>query len=134
MADDAGLQDFTCRLLEKVYLQQQMAYIYVPNSEFCQQLNERLWTFKPASFMAHDLEQDDNTSAIVLGLGERLPAQRDVLVNLDMDSAKPPDFFSSFERSVEIVGGNEAEKAKARQRYTFYKHRGYALETHKIGA
>lgn len=130
---NAQVHDFACRLLERVYQQPKMAYVYVPDAQASQQLNDRLWTFKEGSFLAHDLEQDDNTSPIVLGNGAQLPAQRDVLLNLDMASATPPDFFSSFERSLEIVAGSEEEKATARQRYAFYRSRGYELETHQIG-
>ncbi len=127
------VHDFACRLLERVYQQAQMAYVHVPDPQACQMLNERLWTFKQGSFLAHDLEHEDSTSPIVLGSGGQLPAQRDVLLNLDMASATPPDFFSSFERSLEVVAGTETEKATARKRYAFYRSRGYELETHQIG-
>ncbi|MGJ8669079.1 MAG: DNA polymerase III subunit chi [Oceanococcus sp.] len=133
IVSNQDVHDFACRLLERVYQQAQIAYVHVPNPQASQQFNEKLWTFKEASFLAHDLEQDDSTSPIVLGAGAQLPAQRDVLLNLDMDSATPPDFFSTFERSLEVVAGTEQEKATARQRYAFYRSRGYELETHKIG-
>ena len=127
------VHSFACRLLERVYQQAQMAYVHIPDGPRSQQFNEHLWTYKPGSFLAHDFEHDDNTSPIVLGAGLQLPAQRDVLLNLDMSSSRPPDFFSTFERSLEVVAGSEEEKAIARQRYAFYRSRGYELETHKIG-
>ena len=133
IVNNQSVHDFACRLLERVYQQAQIAYVNVPDAQACQQLNERLWTYKQGSFLAHDVEHDDNTSPIVLGAGQQLPAQRDVLLNLDMNSTTPPDFFSTFERSLEVVGGTEQEKATARQRYAFYRSRGYELETHKIG-
>jgi len=37
--------------------------------------------------------------------------------------------FARFERLVEIVGTDEDNKALARQRYKFYKERGYPLNT-----
>jgi len=35
---------------------------------------------------------------------------------------------------AEIVGGNDEERALARERFRFYRDRGYALETHRIGS
>ena len=124
---------FACRLLEKGYEDGRRSYAHLPDPAARQQLDERLWTFKQGSFLPHDQDTDDTTSPIVIGAGDALPAQRDVLVNLDAASALPPEFFSSFERTVEIVAGSEAERALARQRYAFYRDRGYELQTHTIG-
>lgn len=133
-APDADVHDFACRLLERIHSQSQMAYVNLPDAQVGQVFNERLWTFKQGSFVPHDLEHEDNTSPIVLGMGSQLPAQRDVLLNLDLGQPQPPYFFSSFERALEIVAGDANEKAAARQRYAFYRSRGYELETHQIGA
>ena len=133
-AADADVHDFACRLLERIHSQSQMAHVNLPDPGVGQVFNERLWTFKQDSFVPHDLEHEDNTSPIVLGMGAQLPAQRDVLLNLDLQQTQPPDFFSSFERALEIVAGSDAQKSAARQRYAFYRKRGYELETHQIGA
>jgi DNA polymerase III subunit chi len=53
-------------------------------------------------------------------------AHYDLLINLD---EQWPPFFARFERLVEIVGTDEDNKALARQRYKFYKERGYPLNT-----
>ena len=49
-----------------------------------------------------------------------------VLINLH---AAPPPFFSRFERLAEIVGADEADAAAARERFRFYRERGYELRT-----
>lgn len=131
--NSGDIQDFSCRLLERIIQQAQLAYVNVPDQAMSQNLNDRLWTFKDGSFLAHDFEHEDNTSPIVLGAGSALPPQRDVILNLDLATDTPPDYFSSFERCLEIVAGNDAQKSAARKRYAFYKARGYELETHQIG-
>jgi len=52
-----------------------------------------------------------------------------LLINLGLDV---PGFFSRFERVAEVVDGDETQKAKGRERFRFYKDRGYPLETHKL--
>jgi DNA polymerase-3 subunit chi len=53
-----------------------------------------------------------------------------VLINLH---AAPPPFFSRFERLAEIVGVDPAGAAVARERYRFYRERGYELRSHNLG-
>ncbi len=131
-AEAANRDGFVCRLLERIHAQGQNVYVHLPDATAQTQLNEKLWTFKPDSFVPHDLEVQDNTSAIVIGAGAALPAQRDVLLNLAAAELTPPDFFSSFARTLEVVAGSAQDKAAARARYSFYRDRGYALETHSI--
>ncbi len=128
----ADREAFICRLLERVYEQGQLAYAYAPDPIAQRQLDERLWTQRQGSFIPHDHESADSTSPIVIGGGHSLPAQRDVLLNLDFAAAEPPSFFSSFERMLEIVAGADAEKASARRRFGYYRDRGYELDTFQI--
>ena len=91
-------------------------------------LDELLWTFSDTSFLPHAAVGSDEAASIAVTVGctDHLPAQAEVLVNLDV--AVPP-FFSQFERVIETTGSDEHEKAQARQRYRFYKDRGYPIET-----
>jgi DNA polymerase-3 subunit chi len=52
-----------------------------------------------------------------------------VLINLTLGI--PPN-FSRFQRSVEIIAGDEAIKEKLRKNYSFYKQRGYPLTMHNL--
>jgi len=49
---------------------------------------------------------------------------RDVLVNL---SAEVPYFFSSFASTLEVICTGSAGKNTGRERYKYYKSRGYPL-------
>ncbi len=53
-----------------------------------------------------------------------------MLVNL---GATTPAFFSRFERLIEVVEANDDERASARERWRFYKDRGYAVQGHDLG-
>ena len=52
-----------------------------------------------------------------------------VLVNLQ---SAPPPFFSRVERLVEIIGTSENEAASGRERWKFYKARGYEVRPHDL--
>jgi DNA polymerase III subunit chi len=49
---------------------------------------------------------------------------------LNLAQSKPPS-FSSFERLVEFVPIDGAALFSARERYKFYKDRGYPIKTHE---
>ncbi len=52
-----------------------------------------------------------------------------MLINL---AADVPDFFSRYERVAEVVDGNSARREQSRERYRFYRDRGYKLNTHQV--
>ena len=56
-------------------------------------------------------------------------AGTDVLINL---AGSVPSFFGRFERVAEIVDQSDAQKQVARERYRFYRDRGYALQSHNV--
>jgi len=43
-----------------------------------------------------------------------------------------PQSFSRFERLIEIVGQEEEDKTQARDRFRFYRDRGYEIRTHDL--
>ena len=130
---DEATQLFICRLTEKAWLQNNAIYIHTPTQAIASQLDEELWTFNPASFVPHQLATEESANKTVL-IGHQATVQipnthHDVLINLDYEI---PSFFSQFERVAEVIAADETSKEKGRERYRFYKDRGYALETHKL--
>jgi len=43
-----------------------------------------------------------------------------------------PAWFSRFTRIAELVGAAEDDKARGRERFRYYRERGYPLETHNL--
>ncbi len=123
-----------CRLAEKAFRLGHGAYLYTADAAAAQQLDKLLWTWSQGSFVPHGIYEgggadDAPPFPVVIGCLEPPLACHDVLISL---SAEVPPFFSRFERVVELVGGNEAEKERARERFRFYRERGYALQTHEV--
>jgi DNA polymerase-3 subunit chi len=53
----------------------------------------------------------------------------EVLVNLGRQT---PPMFSRFDRLIEVVSGNDEDRTLARDRWRFYKDRGYPLNAHDL--
>ena len=127
---------FTCRLAEKLYLKHHRCYIHTESGEQSAQLDQLLWTSN-TNFIPHELYKNGNSLCVAIQIGcENDPKISiseqdgvDVLINL---TPAIPEFFSRFARLVEVVAFDEIHKQKARERFRFYRDRGYALESHTI--
>jgi DNA polymerase-3 subunit chi len=131
-ASDANLQ-LACRIVDKAWQQQHRVYIHTATQEQAKQLDELLWLFRDGAFIPHCQSTDSVVAETPIIIGCETPPslQPDVLINL---SQEVPGFFSRFERVIEIVAGDEPNRAQARQRFKFYRERGYPLETHELNS
>ncbi|MEJ2106309.1 MAG: DNA polymerase III subunit chi [Acidiferrobacteraceae bacterium] len=116
-----------CRLAEKIYRLGHRVYLLVADRQQAEQLDQLLWTFSQGSFVPHEINGTD--APICIGDGEPPEGFVDVMVNL---AGEVPGFFSRFDRVAELVGASEDAKQAGRERYRFYRDRGYALNTHNL--
>jgi len=123
-------QLFACRLAQKASKQGHRVYIHTGSDSQSKALDELLWSFSATSFVPHTMEADEctNTPVYINHSGDPLDIH-DVLINL---SQQTPDCFARFERFAELVNQDESVKQAGRERFKFYKSRGYPLQTHKI--
>ena len=122
---------FACRLAAKAYDQATRLVVYTADARVLGEFDKALWTFQSTRFVPHALAGTAvaaETPVILASSGENLP-HHDVLLNL---ADEWPPFFASFERLLEIVAADDADKAKARERYAFYKKRGYDIKVNAI--
>lgn len=132
--DADGSQDFAvCKLAHKAFRLGHRIYILTPDSSHAQRLDRLLWIFSPGSFIPHGLsrEQADADLPVLIGYDEPPATYEDVLIQL---APQVPECFSRFQRVAEVVNGATGDKALARERFRFYRDRGYALQTHNIAA
>jgi DNA polymerase-3 subunit chi len=122
-----------CRLAEKAYQRGHGVYIHTASAEQTQTLDRLLWSFRQGSFVPHKpADEDDGVSPVLIGHDLRpSPRVTDILVNL---TTEVPAFFSQFQRLLEVVSIEEPAKILARERFRFYRDRGYELETHELSA
>jgi len=131
---DAGAADrerFACRLADIAYRRGQRVYIHAQSQDQARTLDKLLWTFQAGSFVPHDLHPSDKVEDIpvLIGHDEVPDSGHEVLINLD---AAVPNFFSRFDRMAEVVNQDPTVKDAGRQRFRFYRDRGYALQTHTM--
>jgi DNA polymerase-3 subunit chi len=107
--------------------------VYVPSNERCDQLDRMLWA-NPATGFAPHCRADSKLAAetpIVFTAGLDNPLHDACLVNL---SDEIPPGFSRFQHLVEIVSVEDGDRLRGRERYRFYRERGYPLEARDFAA
>ena len=126
-ADPRRRELLACRLAEKAWGLGHRVFIHAP--EQAHALDDLLWTFRDDAFLPHALADDDMYAPVVIGDGDEPMDSRYLLLNL---SPSVPAFFSRFERVAEIVNDEAAIREAGRERFRFYRDRGYSLRTHKL--
>ncbi len=114
-------------LSEKAFKKDQRLMVLTPNEEMTLELGFFLWS-QPATGFLPNCRADHVLAAetpIVIDSKDAQLTHNDVLINLQ---SQHPPFFSRFTQLIEIVGMDEADKAAARTRYSFYRDRGYEIK------
>jgi DNA polymerase-3 subunit chi len=124
--------DVAARLVAKAYAAHGSVRVLTPDRATTDALDRLLWLQAPLSFLPHCRMDSAVAADTPIWIDESLehagPAA--VLVNLH---GEPAPFFSRFERLAEIAGIDETDAAAARERFRFYRERGYELRTHNLG-
>lgn len=125
--------DVARKLAAKVFQSGQHALVYTADPARAQAVDQGFWTAQQLSFLphvrcGHPLATE---TPILIGDNPDDLGRADVLINLDQE---PPAFFGRFERLLEIVTPDPADRERARDRFRYFKERGYALDTHDLGA
>ncbi|CAG4888207.1 DNA polymerase III subunit chi [Paraburkholderia saeva] len=123
---------YACRLLRKAY-QAGQPTVVLADAARLRVFDELLWTFSPLDFVPHCMADSTlaATTPIVLTTDLDLAPHHQVLLNL---GAGVPAQFARFERLLEVIGNEPDELAAGRERYRFYRDRGYPLNNYKQGA
>ncbi|MHB1677479.1 MAG: DNA polymerase III subunit chi [Sulfuriferula sp.] len=118
-------------IAHKAYRQGLNIMVHSTDGPILTALDLRWWLDPAAGFLPHctaDAEHASHTP-VVLGTDIGRLAHSDVLINLDQAT---PNFFSRFQRLIEIVSTDAADRNAARQRWRFYQQRGYATTNHDM--
>lgn len=130
-----GVVMAACKLCDKATSVGHKVYLHTGDAALADNLDGALWSFRQGSFISHERHQgqsyEDPQPVVLIGATEPPESHHDILINLN---AEVPPFFSRFERVLEIVEGDAALRAKSRERYKFYRDRGYELNTFEQNA
>ena len=115
-------------LCERAVAKGRQLTVFTQDDAMSSSLQQKLWQHSSASFLPSAYPQDDTSAyvPIVLDAAGSNLIQDDILINLKTEH---PPFFSRFRYLVELVGNDEDDKVAARQRYKFYRDRGYQVKS-----
>jgi DNA polymerase-3 subunit chi len=127
-------EKFACRLIEKVHHQGHHVFVQSHEVQHAELFDELLWSFKPESFVPHALSDSNEAKDCSVIIAGSTSAKADNQINDVLINFKPtvPESFSQYSRVVEIVNKKDDSSIEGRNRYSYYKDRGYKMESHNI--
>jgi DNA polymerase III subunit chi len=116
----------TARLVGKAYAQGRRVRVVTADAAATLALDRLLWEQPVEGFVPHVTLTSPHRDVTPVVVDHSLvhDGVADVLINL---GAEAPSFFARFERMFEIVGADPQLAAAGRERWAFYKARGYPL-------
>jgi DNA polymerase-3 subunit chi len=120
-----------CRLAGKAVARGKRLLIHAPEADLASRINKLLWTWPAIGFVPHCMAHEALAAEtpVLIAAGEDAPEGCEILLNL---GEACPGHFARFARLLELVGRSDGEKAAGRERYKFYRDRGYAIVNHDL--
>ena len=122
-----------CKVAAKAYRQKHRVVVCVTDTESARLIDHMLWSDEPTGFIPHCQSTHSlvmNTPVLITMRVEE-SAHDEVLINL---TNSPPRVFGRFQRLIEIVSLDASDRDSARDRFRFYKDRGYEIHHHDLSA
>ncbi|MCP5269271.1 MAG: DNA polymerase III subunit chi [Zoogloeaceae bacterium] len=113
-------------LITKACAQKKPLLVYAPDTAIASALDRALWVQQPTGFVPHVASGSPlagETPVIITNKLDDLP-QDERLMNLSGDI---PPGFSRFTSVIEVVSEDPDVRLPARERFKFYKDRGYEI-------
>ncbi|HEX5306194.1 MAG TPA: DNA polymerase III subunit chi [Dyella sp.] len=113
-----------CELARRAFAAQQPTLILVRDFEQAEAVDELLWAFDEDAFIPHQLAGDDDdadTAVLIVPPGVET-ADRPLVINL-RETCAP----GRFERVLEVVAADPAEREGSRERWREYARLGFEV-------
>jgi len=123
--------DVIIKLLQKAAISGFHTFVYLRDSYLLSKYDQLIWQSRPLSFIPHVLFDHPlaGKTPIVLGADPANIIKFDVLINLEPVIR---DYFSRFDRVLEVVTEELEDIELSRDHYRFFKQRGYPIYTHDL--
>lgn len=126
----ADKHEVVANLVQLALPKRRQVTIFTADDNIAASVSDYLWQNKPTDFLpniqarhAHKIHAA--VTPVVIGSQANQLMHDDMLINL---TTNEPIFFSRFTQLVELVGLDEEDKIAGRQRYKFYRDRGYEIK------
>jgi len=115
--------------------QKQPVLVYAPDAALADQFDRMLWSQPAIGFLPHCRADSPLAAETPILIADKLettdmPSSSDQRL-LNLSNEVPPS-FSRFEQLVEIVSSDDAVRLPARDRFKFYRDRGYEIQSHDL--
>ncbi|HEX7817676.1 DNA polymerase III subunit chi [Dyella sp.] len=113
-----------CELAKRAYAAQQPTLVLTRDFEQAEELDTLLWDFDEDSYIPHQLagdDDDENTAVLIVPPGVDTP-DRPMIINLRETCPA-----GRYERVLEVVAADPAERDGSRVRWTEYKRLGFEV-------
>jgi DNA polymerase-3 subunit chi len=115
-----------CQLSHKAMQSGVRAAISTPDASTHDKLDKLLWHYPATAFIPHcrsDAEEAERMPVVLNHGSEKFP-HLDLLISLHNECVP---YFSRFERVIEIISNDLEDSRLGRERFKFYRDRGYEL-------
>ena len=114
-----------CELARKAFAAQQPTLILARDVEQAEALDELLWAFDEDAMIPHQLagDDDDAQTAVLVVPPDMTTPDRPLVINL-RETCAP----GNYQRVLEVVAAEPAEREGSRERWREYQRRGFELK------
>ena len=115
-----------CQLSHKAMQSGVRTVISIPDTATTDALDKLLWHYPATAFIPHCRSGTDEAEQmpVILNHGSDKFPHHELLISLHNECVP---FFSRFERVIEIISNDAEDSHLGRERYKFYRDRGYEL-------
>ena len=124
---------YGCRLVRKIHQAGHRILVWCDDPVRLAEFDRLLWSFSDRDFIPHVAAGDLLAAQTPVLLSAEAPdtPHHDVMINL---GDRTPPTFSRFDRLIEIVSADEQDLQRGRDRFRFYRDRGYPMQNHDLSA
>lgn len=115
-----------CQLSHKAMQNGLRVLLYAPDETTAAALDKLLWQYPATAFIPHCFSQDEEAGTMPVIVGHQGDAFPHSELLISLHTSWLP-FFSRFDRLIEIVGEEAEDVRLGRERYGFYRDRGYEM-------
>jgi DNA polymerase-3 subunit chi len=126
--------NYACRLVRKAVSARGLRVVVVGEAQMLEAIDAGLWQLSPSDFIAHcrgdaQAHMVARSPVILSAEGADIASlpHREMLVNL---GPEVPAGFERFERLIDIVSDEPADRQIGRARWRHYADRGYTIQPH----
>jgi DNA polymerase-3 subunit chi len=115
-----------CQLSHKAMQNGVRVLLYTPDADCTEALDKLLWQYPATAFIPHCRGADADAADMPVIVDHETQALPHSELLISLHPASPP-FFTRFERVIEIVGQDEEDVRLGRERFGYYRDRGYQM-------